>query len=408
MYNKPSFEVPSFNPMPASQSNPSQGSKGLVGGVLGFASTLLTNRANRKEAARQREWNEQMMDKQNEFSLDMWNKTNEYNDPSNAVQRLRDAGLNPLFYGLDGSSTGAASGLESASAGPSSMPGIENPGSAAADVYQKVQGLAQQFRLQNAEINNLNAETVSKEIQNEIDSITKDAQVKQRLIAAKQAEQDLSNSIEQEKLIIAQAKETLSRSDLNKASKDLAEQQIKESEAKVSFMEFDKQMRVKEFELNSQMTRAQIRHLSKLDYEIEENVAIAWRDSNRKDFNLYNIDWPAAMQAYEIGDIARASNLLGLELNKETFESQVKQAMTDAKLSESQARWYVFSQVMNTVTSLAQTASMAYGASKIGSKALSGTSGTPYPRDNRKGPFNGSYFPKSTSNPSQSSWQYQW
>ena len=35
----------------------------------------------------------------------MWQREQTYNSPENQVQRLRDAGLNPLFYGLDGNST---------------------------------------------------------------------------------------------------------------------------------------------------------------------------------------------------------------------------------------------------------------------------------------------------------------
>ena len=63
--------------------------------------------ANKQAATEQMEWTERMMDKQNEWSLNMWNKTNEYNSPSAQFQRLKDAGLNPLYYGLDGSSAQA-------------------------------------------------------------------------------------------------------------------------------------------------------------------------------------------------------------------------------------------------------------------------------------------------------------
>lgn len=36
-----------------------------------------------------------MAERQNQWNLDMWNKQNEYNSPSNQVQRLLDAGINP-------------------------------------------------------------------------------------------------------------------------------------------------------------------------------------------------------------------------------------------------------------------------------------------------------------------------
>lgn len=73
------------------------------------------NKKNRKwqeeQAAIQREYSTEMMNAQNVWNMEMWQRENEYNSPAAQVQRLRDAGLNPLFYGLDGSSANA---LESA------------------------------------------------------------------------------------------------------------------------------------------------------------------------------------------------------------------------------------------------------------------------------------------------------
>lgn len=69
----------------------------------------------------QQEYNERMMDKANAFSLDMWNRTNAYNTPAAQLQRLNDAGLNPLYYGLDGS---AAGNVSSAQALSNSMPNM--------------------------------------------------------------------------------------------------------------------------------------------------------------------------------------------------------------------------------------------------------------------------------------------
>lgn len=95
------------------------------GGLLNVAGSIWQTSQQRKEAALQRDWNEAMMDKQNEFSLDMWNRTNEYNTPSNQLDRLKDAGLNPLFYSLDG--TGNASAFQSAGVQGYNSPDIQNP-----------------------------------------------------------------------------------------------------------------------------------------------------------------------------------------------------------------------------------------------------------------------------------------
>lgn len=49
-------------------------------------------------------YNNKQWEKQKQFSIDMWNLQNEYNKPINQVARLKEAGLNPMFYGLEGSS----------------------------------------------------------------------------------------------------------------------------------------------------------------------------------------------------------------------------------------------------------------------------------------------------------------
>lgn len=86
------------------------GASALAGGTSAVAQSSLnkkTREFNREEAEKQRQWNEAMAEKQNAWNYEMWMKQNEYNDPTHQVQRLRDAGLNPLYYGLDGSSAGA-------------------------------------------------------------------------------------------------------------------------------------------------------------------------------------------------------------------------------------------------------------------------------------------------------------
>lgn len=94
---------------------------GAAIGAIGSVANSISGKKGAKEqrdweaeqAQIQREWNERMLDKQNQFTVDMWNKTNEYNDPSSQLARMQAAGLNPLYYGLDGSS---ANGVESAQA----------------------------------------------------------------------------------------------------------------------------------------------------------------------------------------------------------------------------------------------------------------------------------------------------
>lgn len=58
---------------------------------------------------------------QNQQNIDFWNMQNEYNTPSAQIQRLKDAQLNPSFYGLEGN--GNAAQLQAAS----NLPTMESP-----------------------------------------------------------------------------------------------------------------------------------------------------------------------------------------------------------------------------------------------------------------------------------------
>lgn len=87
--------------------------------LQGMASTIGAanlDKVNRQfaveEAEKQRQWNEAMYNKQNAWNYERWLEQNEYNSPVNQIQRLRDAGLNPLNYGLDGSSAGGISAAQ--------------------------------------------------------------------------------------------------------------------------------------------------------------------------------------------------------------------------------------------------------------------------------------------------------
>lgn len=124
------------------------------GNLLGSVVNGLFNMA---EAKKQRDWSEQMMDKQNAFSVDMWNKTNAYNSPAMQKQRLIDAGLNPLYYGLDGTSAESFESAQPLGYERAQAPnGLMNLGSDIVNSYRKAE-------LQRAQIDNINADTAQKQ-----------------------------------------------------------------------------------------------------------------------------------------------------------------------------------------------------------------------------------------------------
>lgn len=87
----------------------------VVSGFGSLLSSLGSSSASRE--AEERSWrrNLQLMKMQNDFNVAMWHRTNEYNSPSNQMQLLKDAGINPLMYdfasgGSQASEVTAASG----------------------------------------------------------------------------------------------------------------------------------------------------------------------------------------------------------------------------------------------------------------------------------------------------------
>ncbi|WGL30952.1 DNA pilot protein [Dipodfec virus UOA04_Rod_575] len=127
----------------------------LAGGLIGAKSSENINKAQIGLAHEQMDWNERMMDKQNDWNLEQWNRQNEYNTPSAQRQRLEDAGMNPIFYGLDGNGNGGA--LSSATANASSMPQLQNPGLSMQAALTNIGNVAADTELKKAQANNLNS-----------------------------------------------------------------------------------------------------------------------------------------------------------------------------------------------------------------------------------------------------------
>ena len=88
--------------------------------AAGLVSTIYTNKANKSSMQSQQDWNEDMMNKQNEYNL-----------PSNQVQRLQDAGINPTSLGMGQGMQ--VSGNTSATANPYNLLPMSDPFSMASN-----------------------------------------------------------------------------------------------------------------------------------------------------------------------------------------------------------------------------------------------------------------------------------
>lgn len=70
---------------------------------------------------KQRKWEEKMAQRQRDWAIEDWNRSNQYNSPSSQMQRLKDAGLNPnLVYG--NGTVGNATGMPRATSSGSYNP----------------------------------------------------------------------------------------------------------------------------------------------------------------------------------------------------------------------------------------------------------------------------------------------
>lgn len=92
----------------------------LIGNIMGSSSQSSANKTNMRIAQMNNDFNAKEAQKTRDFTLDMWNKTNEYNSASSQRQRWEQAGYNPYMM-ANGANAGVAqnsSGSPQASAAP--------------------------------------------------------------------------------------------------------------------------------------------------------------------------------------------------------------------------------------------------------------------------------------------------
>lgn len=98
-----------------------------IGSIFGIGQQ---NAANANLNKINREWQAGQNIAQRRWTEEMWNKTNEYNTPSNQMERLRQAGINPFISGSGGySNVSQVPSAPASQSAPSSVP-MGNFGSA--------------------------------------------------------------------------------------------------------------------------------------------------------------------------------------------------------------------------------------------------------------------------------------
>lgn len=91
-------------------------------------------------------------------NLELWKMQAEYNKPINQMKRLKEAGLNPLFYGLDGNSTSAPQ--------PAPTPPTDNPFNSML-IAKQMQEMDGNIAMQRASADKTSAEAEAQRISNE-------------------------------------------------------------------------------------------------------------------------------------------------------------------------------------------------------------------------------------------------
>lgn len=180
----------------------------LVDSVLNFFGTKSTNKTNRQIADANNALQQELWQKEADFTTDMWNKTNEYNTPSAQRERFEEAGINPAFA-LGNMSSGSAIASSTPSHGALQTPTMQAPHfdfSSAVDSYMRQKQQEAQTRYTEAmadeqEANALYADAVAaekygilyeeregKRLENRYNSDTFDARTNMAYAAAKRQE----------------------------------------------------------------------------------------------------------------------------------------------------------------------------------------------------------------------------
>lgn len=156
---------------------------GLSGAASGVLGGLISGAFQKRAQKRQQKYNIELMNLANEFTEDMWNKSNEYNTPSNQLDLYTSAGINPnVAIANMGDHTGA-SPVQSASQSAGEF-GPDVPFDADLGEQRRQDAVAE------AQINKTNAEAeLIRKQSGKYNELT-DAQIDQLVAMAEKARQD--------------------------------------------------------------------------------------------------------------------------------------------------------------------------------------------------------------------------
>lgn len=259
---------------------------GAVGGLgNAIGSNITANKqikAQREENEATRRYNMMLAEKQNKWSVEQWERNNDYNSPTAQMARYRDAGLNAdLMYGQG--TSGNSNAPAPMTSGASGMPTDLSPMARKMTLGQATQTMLSDS-LAAAQLSNITADTAKKEADTgntnvqtklaSVDLITRAAQ-NQSALQLTNSSVTLNRSIAElndKQLGLVSSQINYFDASAGKLQKEcgLLDAQLKNVDADTQAKYFDMYMRSKQFELLASSTYAQIR---KIDSDIEVNEA---------------------------------------------------------------------------------------------------------------------------------------
>ena len=154
---------------------------GDIGGSAGsIVSTLISNANQMKLARENMQWQQQENERAYQRDIDFWNMQNQYNSPEAQRQRLEEAGFNPNMAFGNGvkATTGNASGNVSMNPAQAITPALQpyqfgNLGAQLGDRIHQIMLYKQQKKFQDAQIGNIEADTLQRLFKLDVDKETR-------------------------------------------------------------------------------------------------------------------------------------------------------------------------------------------------------------------------------------------
>ena len=135
---------------------------GIAGAVSGNKNSKRAIKAQQEENEKTRQFNLNLANQANQWSIEQWNRENQYNAPANQRKLLAQGGLNPdLYYGANGVGLSAASSPSVTPSAPAESADMSNLANlrTVGDVVQTGMSQYYQNRFAEASLEKTEAET---------------------------------------------------------------------------------------------------------------------------------------------------------------------------------------------------------------------------------------------------------